>query len=90
MNRWIFTARVEPPTHTLTGRFGAAVLDCFYSQILDQWHQVLPGGSMEKIEEPHMLWLDPQWASSHPRQGKSVHRENPLRIRKTDKQLLLW
>jgi hypothetical protein len=80
--RWVFSLRVLPPQHTIMGRWGATVMDVFYSKILNQWYAVLPGGTLEKVTEPQMIFVSDAWARDHQRDlTKHPRRENPLRIR---------
>ena len=58
MKRWIETRLVKQPEHTVTGRFGAAVMFVGYQRILDQWYWLQPDGIAEKIAEPPELFLD--------------------------------
>jgi hypothetical protein len=89
MKRWILASRIEPPDHTVSGRFGSSVMFCAYSRFLDQWHWIYPSG-MEKISEPHMLFLDEAWAREHPRKDPVRRSENPLAIHRKSEQLLLF
>lgn len=81
MMRWIETRLVKPPEHTVTGRFGAAVMFVGYSRLIDQWWLVA-NGSVEKIDEPPELFLDDAYiahnllATPRPRREKStrIHR----------------
>jgi hypothetical protein len=84
--RWHMTAFVEPPEHTVTGRFGASVMSVWHSRFLNQWYWIC-GSSMEKIAEPQMLFLDPAKVK---RRQKITHRtENPLRIKRSKTEQLL-
>ena len=82
MKRWIFTSRIEPADleGTVSGRFGASVMFVSYSRVTG-WHWIYPSGQ-EKIDEPQMLFLEPDWARAHPRTSPVSRRENPLRLRK--------
>jgi hypothetical protein len=72
----------------VSGRFGGSVMFVSYSRFLRQWYWITPG-SEEKIAQPQMLFLDPDWVVLHPSKT-FVAREKPLRIKqpKTDQLLL--
>jgi hypothetical protein len=85
MKRWIETRLVKPPEHTVTGRFGAAIMFVGYSRVLDQWWLVA-NGSVEKIDEPTELFLDDDYIASNllatprPRHEKSTHMRRGKRV----------
>jgi hypothetical protein len=90
MKHWTFTARVEPPTGVVSGRFGGSVMFVAYSKPLHQWYWIYPGGE-EKIAQPQMLFLDEEWARAHPAKNFSPKVEKPLAIRQRKaEQLLLF
>jgi len=61
-----------------------------YSQILDRWTWLQPGGREEQIPEPTQIFLDEEWIRDHPRVG-GIARENANRIRvKKSEQLSLF
>ena len=82
MKRWVFTFRIEPSEleGTVSGRFGQSVMFVAYSKY-SGW-LLVSGSSLEKIAEPEMLFLDPEWARQHPRKSPAPRRENPIKIRK--------
>jgi len=60
-----------------------------YSHLIRQWYWIYPGGE-EKIAEPQMLLLDEEYARAHRLEKSSPRRENPLRIRKSKNEQLLF
>jgi hypothetical protein len=59
-----------------------------YSRLLRQWYWITPG-SEEKIAQPQMLFLDPEWVALHPSKT-FVAREKPLVIRKPKTEQLMF
>ena len=48
-------------------RAGGSVFDVYYCSILQEWQHVIPGGSIEVVPEPEMLFLDEEYVRDHPR-----------------------
>ena len=76
--RWIFEFRVDPPDETVSVRFGSSVMFGWYSRVFRQWYQVIPGGSLEKIPSPEMIFLDVDYARAHP---KDFSKHSPVKLR---------
>ena len=89
MKLWMDTWRVEPPDHTVMGRYGASMMDVAYSHLTNKWYHVW-GGHEEEIAEPQMLFLDADYARQHPRKTPAPRAEKSVRIRKKrEEQLIL-
>jgi hypothetical protein len=90
MKRWIDTWRVEPPDHTVMGRYGASgasVMDVAYSHVTNSWYHVW-GGHQKEIAEPQMLFLDEDYARKHARPNP-VPPENSQGMRKKKQEQLM-
>lgn len=89
--RWIFTFRVEPPKlQTVMVRSGGSVFDAAFSTLLGQWYMVLPGGSLEQIPAPEMMFVSEDWAREHP--AADLSRSSPvkqIRARRSKKNVQL-
>jgi hypothetical protein len=90
MKEWILTSEVEPPNNmTVLAESCGSLFSAAYSKLLDQWYLV-NGSYMEEIAEPQKLFLDPEYAKSHPRKSPVIHTEKPrLRRRKTEQMEFL-
>jgi hypothetical protein len=91
VKRWVFTARIDPGDlgKVVSGRFGSSVMFVHYSRFTG-WHWIYPGGE-EKIAEPEMLFLDPEWCEAHPAKVFRPLSEKKVAIRrKKEDQLLLF
>jgi hypothetical protein len=91
MKRWILAFRVEPPLCTVMVRFGSTVFDGWYSRFQREWFGVLPGGTMERIAEPEMLFVTEDYAREHPAKILRA-KEKSFRVRQSKRpvQLLLF
>jgi hypothetical protein len=90
MKTWIETRLVEPPEHTVSGRFGSCVMFVAYSRLTDQWLWLQPGGIVEKIAEPQALFLDDDYIVNNLLKTPRARREKATRIhrQKRGEQLL--
>jgi hypothetical protein len=90
MKIWVETRLVEPPEHTISGRFGGSVMFVGYFKALNEWRWLQPGGIEEKIAEPEAIFLDEDYVKKHMLKTPRPAREKPQHIhRKRSSQLLL-
>jgi len=78
---WVETRLIEPPEHTVSGRFGGSVMFVGYFKWLNEWRWLQPGGIEERIAEPEMIFVDEEWVRDHTlkqpramRESKNIHR----------------
>jgi hypothetical protein len=69
-------------------RFGSSVTDAAYSRLLGHWYMVNP---VERIADPPLIWMDPEFARAHPSKNFSPKVEKPACIRRRKaEQLVLF
>jgi hypothetical protein len=83
MKSWHFSFRVQPPDNTVMGRSGGSVMDTYYDRLLDQWFLVA-GGTLEKINEPQMIFVSDEYARQH--HSNRIAPENSKNIRQSRKR----
>jgi hypothetical protein len=91
MKVWVETRLVEPPTGTVTGRFGASIMFVAYFKWLNEWRWLQPNNIEERIAEPEKHFLDEEYVRSHTLKTPRGAREKPTHIhrRKRGEQLTL-
>jgi hypothetical protein len=65
MKRWFETRLVEPPTFTVSGRYGASVIFVGFEKWAKKWVWLQPGGIAEKVAEPTHIFVDETWIAAH-------------------------
>ena len=85
---WVDTWTIEPPTHTVSARFGNSYIFAGYDKWLDRWWWLQPNGIQERIAEPEQIFVTEKWAREHP--ANRPRREKAKYIHKRrEEQLLL-
>jgi hypothetical protein len=82
MKIWVETRTVEPPEFTVSGRFGGSVMFVAYQRILDQWLWLQPGGIVEQIAEPPMIFVEQDYVNKHTLATPRAKREKAHHIRR--------
>lgn len=80
VKRFVFTFRVEPPDYTVSAKSGGSVIFAWFSRVTGQWWHVIPGGSLERIPPPEMIFVDEEYDREHPadlsKAPKVSHRQS--------------
>jgi hypothetical protein len=87
---WVETRTIKPPEFTVSARFGASIMFVGYSKITDQWFWLQPGGILEKIAEPPLVFVEQGYVNKHTLATPRARIEKSSRIRrsKAAKQLV--
>ena len=90
MNIWVETRTLEPPDFTVSGKFGASVMFVGYERLTRQWYWLQPGGIIERIAEPPMIFVDQDYVNKHTLPEPRPARENRQLIRRKRSAQLLF
>lgn len=82
LKRWVETRLIEPPDHSVMGRFGCSVMQVAYLRMIDQWVWLQPYGVEEKIPEPEKIFVGEDYIREHTLATPRGRREKPTRIRR--------